>query len=1459
MSLQFDAEYYLTNNPDVAEAVQNGVIESAEAHWEMYGADEGRNPNAVFNTEEYLAANPDVADAFAKGIINPLDHFLQYGAAEGRAPSAAYQNVAANFDNDAYLAANTDVAEAVDNGVFASGYEHWVEYGQFEETRTGAQLTDGTPADEAIGEEATTELTTEVDTLTGTAADDIFSGVSSALSSARTLNAGDSIDGGDGNDTLSVDLQSTFSGFNADGGLTSVENLELNNAGSIARGFDASGIEGLEQVTLNGDVNLTNVETAGITLALADIAEGSTGVEFTADAIKGKSDSLALALENVGTVADEENDVAEQAVAITANGIESLSVAAEGDNVVDLSGIAATDATVTGSGNLTVTAVNAKLETFDASAAEGDVDADLSDAGSLGSVTTGAGDDTLSIDTDSLTANAMIDGGEGDNTLALSGSSAKATQYQLANVQTLSLGDFNGGALTFSARDTSGLETVAAGSDFNGSATLAKLGNQDLTLDLSGDNTKAGTLTADHSGTTVIDVSASATAKASDYDSHNASLTLTQSSAVDLTVGELTDYVGTITAQKAQSIEADVAGNINDTINAGSATGAVFNVTNSADNASSHVTLNAQKLVDLNVTTAGNFDMSGSALGALESLTVDTDGKFQIGSLGAINVVNLSGTGSATLGDLGDSRDTYGITVNAEGLNDGLTLSTITTNGTDIDVNAADVQGDVTLNGAVNAGTGNVDLDLANVAGKVTLNDVTGNNVAIDVTDVLGTVDYNGTISVANNVTLNGAELSANTDVNINASGNSVSATLNGGIQADSYTLNLNSTSLKNVDLNGDLGIQGNSGSDSLTVNLADDTDDNASTATYNVAGVESLAFDWGDSASGDTLTLNGSSSLAGVDTLTVHNGTLDISAVAGADAFAGSNIVIGSGVKMTAAQFANVLNVTTTSTDARIDIKIDTAEQAQQVAEVLDNLSVSGTTTQLSNIGLQVAQSVVTNTTALNALKAAAEKQASKVTQETVNDAGETTDTDVSGTLTVQEALDAQIADTLADDYSIEDTAAAIQSGDSDIVAGASKVIANMTDGDDTFTTDSSSEVTDKLTLNGGEGTDTLAATLDAGFTYPGSAPTLNGVENVELTAKDSANVAIGLMMTNATGVEKIADVASTSNLTVTDVQNAVELGASGVGSITPRDFAVRYAEGLTDIGTQTLSLDDAHLNLLTVTTLSWNGVAYENVSSGITSLDIALTGNNSIATFDEKDANGDVTGDLAASLTTLNISGGGSLTIDEALAVTTINADDATGNLDLSVAGADSDASVTLGSGNDTITGGAGNDTITGGAGDDIIDLTADGSGSDTLNYALGTDGDDTILGFRAGSAGGNITAVDTSEEDIISITGVNDLDTQIQNITFTNNGGYEGTPIDGKTVDATINFVNGGSITFADFLDSGTDVSSLLPNSGSLTSNSEVSDDTVIEGADEVITVTGISAVDLNTAFGGSFQVA
>ncbi len=49
-------------------------------HYATLGWLEGRDPNAFFDTEGYLFAYPDV-DAAG---INPLEHFLYAGAAEGR-------------------------------------------------------------------------------------------------------------------------------------------------------------------------------------------------------------------------------------------------------------------------------------------------------------------------------------------------------------------------------------------------------------------------------------------------------------------------------------------------------------------------------------------------------------------------------------------------------------------------------------------------------------------------------------------------------------------------------------------------------------------------------------------------------------------------------------------------------------------------------------------------------------------------------------------------------------------------------------------------------------------------------------------------------------------------------------------------------------------------------------------------------------------------------------------------------------------------------------------------------------------------------------------------------------------------------------------------------------------------------------------------------------------------------
>lgn len=79
----FDADWYLKTYPDVAE----GSMNPAE-HYLKFGADEGRDPSQDFDTQWYLQANPDVRE-FG---INPLIHFLNDGQAEGRAPNPRVQN-----------------------------------------------------------------------------------------------------------------------------------------------------------------------------------------------------------------------------------------------------------------------------------------------------------------------------------------------------------------------------------------------------------------------------------------------------------------------------------------------------------------------------------------------------------------------------------------------------------------------------------------------------------------------------------------------------------------------------------------------------------------------------------------------------------------------------------------------------------------------------------------------------------------------------------------------------------------------------------------------------------------------------------------------------------------------------------------------------------------------------------------------------------------------------------------------------------------------------------------------------------------------------------------------------------------------------------------------------------------------------------------------------------------------
>ena len=74
----------------------------------------------------YLIANGE--------FQNALEEFTQVGQFEGRLPSPSQANsLPLRFDENYYLNQNLDVNNGVKQGLFSSGFEHYLEIGQFEQ------------------------------------------------------------------------------------------------------------------------------------------------------------------------------------------------------------------------------------------------------------------------------------------------------------------------------------------------------------------------------------------------------------------------------------------------------------------------------------------------------------------------------------------------------------------------------------------------------------------------------------------------------------------------------------------------------------------------------------------------------------------------------------------------------------------------------------------------------------------------------------------------------------------------------------------------------------------------------------------------------------------------------------------------------------------------------------------------------------------------------------------------------------------------------------------------------------------------------------------------------------------------------------------------------------------------------------------------------------------------------
>lgn len=108
----FDEDFYLASNPDVATKVISGKLPSGKVHFEQKGKADGRLGTRIvqprqrlevenFSEEHYLAQFPDIALAVKDGSFpSGLYHYTQHGIAEGRhgrVPPGGHNNVAVAF------------------------------------------------------------------------------------------------------------------------------------------------------------------------------------------------------------------------------------------------------------------------------------------------------------------------------------------------------------------------------------------------------------------------------------------------------------------------------------------------------------------------------------------------------------------------------------------------------------------------------------------------------------------------------------------------------------------------------------------------------------------------------------------------------------------------------------------------------------------------------------------------------------------------------------------------------------------------------------------------------------------------------------------------------------------------------------------------------------------------------------------------------------------------------------------------------------------------------------------------------------------------------------------------------------------------------------------------------------------------------------------------------------------
>jgi hypothetical protein len=437
-------------------------------------------------------------------------------------------------------------------------------------------------------------------------------------------------------------------------------------------------------------------------------------------------------------------------------------------------------------------------------------------------------------------------------------------QLNMSNVQTLEL---EGATTTFAANNVSGLETVVVKDSTT--ATLANLGAIGLNLNF---EEASGTAVADHSGETILTVTggtADATASSS------VATNLSNTTNLTVNVAEYSELTGSVTAAKAQALNATIAGEISGTITVAEAQSVVFNHTNDDIDEETDMTLAANKATELQVTSEGTFTLgSTSQLDAVEGLTVTTAGDFTLdANLEKAAQIVLNGDGEVKLANLGNADNDFGLSLEANGLSAGFTVGTIETGSNqNVNLTVANVLGavkmdDITVADADNgAKTGTIDLNANGSVASLTLGTLTADTVNVDAEGLLGEDGVTITNVFADEATITGSNLAQNI-ITVNAA---EGATITGGIQKD-YIAALGE---------GEFTVTGGLGADTFVFDASTFTSNN----TLDLTAIDTIT----DFGTGDTIALGAGT--AGFGTGTVASGFTALGSGSFAGSVAGTN-----------------------------------------------------------------------------------------------------------------------------------------------------------------------------------------------------------------------------------------------------------------------------------------------------------------------------------------------------------------------------------------------------------------------------------------------------------------------------------------------------------------------------------------------------------------------------------------